>query len=143
MTSDTQTANPPASRDAERQIAFEPWLDLLESWNLELAGFYTRRFQECSATFFNFMLCRSLEDVADTQQAYARRLIEDYRAMARTLTRVVEGETAADYAAALLRAQQDAGEILAQAKAQAERIVEAAEARARGSAADSAETKAA
>jgi hypothetical protein len=110
-------------------------LEKLSQWNFEIASLYGKRIQELCAFPFSLMLCTSFDDVTDAQQKYSEILLADYRAtaekMAHTFTGAksdVRGNTAgAVYAETLLRAQDDARNIIDQALVHAQRIIADAE----------------
>ncbi len=111
-------------------------LEMLGRWNFEIASLYGKRFQEACAFPFSLMLCTSFDDVTDAQQKYSEILMADYRATAEKIAHAfVSGQTLARgtsateaYSAALLKAQDDARNIIDQARAQAQRIIADAEA---------------
>jgi hypothetical protein len=114
-----------------------PWLGMLNQWNTDIASFYGRRMQAYAMLPVNLMLCVSPGDVADAQEDFSRTLMADYRAAAEKLAQAAGleagktqgGDATQAYAAALLKAQDDARAILEQARAQAQRIIADAEAR--------------
>jgi hypothetical protein len=102
----------------------------LTRWNAEITRFYVSRYQRYWTVPIRMLSCTSTEDIKAMQAEFGRELLEDYRAEASRLARIAN-ETleppGSDYAASLLKAQQDAGEIIEQAKLQAERIVASAQ----------------
>jgi hypothetical protein len=114
-----------------------PWLGMLTQWNTDIASFYGRRMQAYAMLPVNLMLCVSPEDVVDAQEDFSRTLMADYRAAAEKLAQATGleagkaqgGDATQAYAAALLKAQDDARAILDQARAQAQRIIAEAQAR--------------
>jgi hypothetical protein len=112
------------------------WLNLLGRWNMEIASLYGKRMQECSVFPFSLMMCTSPDDVTDAQERFSGILLTDYRAAAEKLMRSIgththlSDGTEADqaYAATLLKAQEDARNILDQARAHAKRIIDDAQA---------------
>ena len=111
------------------------WLQMLGQWNIEIVSLYGKRMRECSMFPLSMMLCTSPDDVADAQEKFSETLLADYRAAAEKLTRAigadaskVRGNEANEaYAAALLKGQEDARNILDQARAHAMRIIEDAQ----------------
>lgn len=108
-----------------------PWVGMLGQWNMEIATLYGRRFQEWSTMPLRLLQCRSMDDLLDQREEFSQRLMTDYGAAAAKLVGAFgsSAEGREQYAATLLKAQQDAARILDQAKAQARQIIEAAEAR--------------
>ncbi len=109
------------------------WLQMLSRWNMEIASLYGKRMQECCAFPLSLMLCTSPDDVTDAQEKFSGTLLADYRDAAEKLTRAIGAnaskvEANEAYAAALLKGQEDARNILDQARAHAKRIVEDAQA---------------
>jgi len=121
------------------------WYGMLGQWNMEIAALYGKRLQEWSAMPLRLAQCQSMDDLLEQQEEFSKQLMADYRAAAAKLSGAF-GDTAGEpeqYAATLLKAQQDAASILDQAKAQARQIVEAAESRSKDAAANQANAKAA
>ena len=122
----TQQHTPDTNFDAT------PCLRLLGQWNMEISALYRKRLQEYCMFPFNLMLCTSPDAVADAQEKFSRTLMADYTSAAQKLVRAVEFDSRSnqgaseDYAASLLKAQEDARKILDQAKAQAQRIMDTA-----------------
>ena len=112
------------------------WIQMLSRWNMEIVSLYGKRIRECSMFPLNLMLCTSPDDVTDAQEKFSETLLADYRAAAEKLTRAIGAnaskaggnEANEAYAAALLKAQEDARNILDQARAHAMRIIEDAQA---------------
>ncbi|MEE4236318.1 MAG: hypothetical protein V2I51_06310 [Anderseniella sp.] len=101
----------------------------LFGWNMELAQFYFRRYQQYWTSPVNFLACRSTEELRAAQAEFLQRLMADYRENAVRLSQIANGPmSAADldtaYEARLLKAQEDAAAIIEQAKLQATRILE-------------------
>jgi hypothetical protein len=124
-----------------------PCLSLLSRWNAELAGFYCKRAQQYWSLPLRLLSCRSSDEAVGVQVDFYHQLIEDYRQETETLHGIVaqgrahsEPEDVAPYAARLLKAQEDAREIVRQAKAQADRIIASARKEAAAPAADTGET---
>lgn len=121
----TRTSDAPASAAS--------WLQMLSQWNLEIVSLYGKRMRECSMFPLSMMLCTSPDDVADAQEKFSETLLADYRAAAEKLTRAIGAgrvrgnESNEAYAAVLLKAQEDARNILDQARAHAKRIIEDAQ----------------
>ena len=112
------------------------WLPLLGQWNMELAFLYGKRLQEYCMLPFSMTLCTSPDDVADAAEKFSETLLADYRQTAAKLAQSVASDAKAlvkhaneAYATILLKAQDDARNILDQARAQASRIVADADAR--------------
>ena len=106
------------------------WVQMLARWNMEIASLYGKRMQEYCLVPVNLMRCASPDDLARAQEEFSQTLLADYREAAEKLARAIgAGAAEGGYAAALLRAQEDARDILDQAKAQAQRIIEEAKAR--------------
>jgi hypothetical protein len=110
-----------------------PCLSLLSRWNAELAGFYCKRAQQYWSLPLRLMSCRSTDEAVGVQVDFYHQLIEDYRQETETLHEIAaqgrthsESEDVAPYAARLLKAQEDAREIVRQAKVQADRIIASA-----------------
>lgn len=126
-------------RDAEKHAkatASQPAVaddQMLMRWNSELVSLYSKRMQEYWALPLQMMTCASPDDVADVQERFMRKLREDYGAAAAGLaelaTRGLSVEPQENYAATLLKAQEDARAIIDQARAQAARIMAEAEER--------------
>ena len=116
------------------EAAAASWPGMLAQWNAEMAAHYGRRMQEWWLLPVKAMQCTSAEQLKELQGEFADSLMTDYRHAAQKLAQAF-GETTAnvtkDYAATLLKAQDDAKTLLDQARAQAEQIV--ADARARTS----------
>lgn len=113
-----------AGADAAPSIAF------LFEWNAEITRFYLSRFQKYGLLPWSLQSCRTPDDFSALQAEFQRQLAEDYEEEAARLSRIVgasehsAGATQdSDYAAGLLKAQEDAAAIIEQAKAQAESIV--------------------
>jgi hypothetical protein len=108
-----------------------PWYGKLGQWNIEIAALYGKRFQEWSTMPLRLLQCQSMDDLLDQHEEFSQRLMTDYGAAAAKLAGAFgsSAEGPEQYAATLLKAQQDAARILDQAKAQARQIIEAAEAR--------------
>ena len=129
-------AQPPVTAgtgaDAVPSIAF------LFDWNAEITKFYLSRFQNYGLVPWRLQSCTTPEDFSELQADFQRQLAEDYEGVAGRLSQIAgASEHSAgtrqdsDYAAGLLKAQEDAKAIIEQAKAQAASIV--AEARERAS----------
>jgi hypothetical protein len=115
------------------------WLNLLGRWNMEIASLYGKRMQECSVFPFSLMMCTSPDDVTDAQERFSGILLADYRAAAEKLMHSIGTHRQSDgseadqaYAATLLKAQDDARNILDQARAHAKRIIDDAQAQTAG-----------
>jgi hypothetical protein len=136
----TSSANGSAKADQDIRTSDAPilgtsWLHMLGQWNMEITSLYGKRLQECCVFPFSLMLCTSPDDVTDAQVKFSDMLLADYRAAAEKLAgsfdaSKVRGKEATEaYAAALLKAQDDARNILDQARAHAKHIIEDAQAR--------------
>ena len=126
------------------------WLLMLARWNMEITSLYGKRLQEYFLLPLRVMQCTSPDELAKAQDQFSQTLLTDYRAAAEKLTRAIgakldTSKAARDdeYAASLLKAQEDARDILDQARAQAKRIIEAAESRSAEPHAAGAQTRAA
>ena len=123
-------------RTSETPASAASWLQMLGQWNIEIVSLYGKRMRECGMFPLSLMLCTSPDDVTDAQEKFSETLLADYRAAAEKLTRAigadaskVRGNEANEaYAAALLKGQEDARNILDQARAHAMRIIEDAKA---------------
>jgi len=127
-----KSTNPAQAGDLSAPDA--PWLQLLARWNMEIMFLYGKRMQEYVVLPLRVMQCTSPDDLAKAQNLFSETLLTDYRAAAEKLARAVGVDTGKtggheEYAARLLKAQEDARDILDQAKAQAQRIIEDAEKR--------------
>lgn len=127
-------ANSPSKKAAktDRNDPAVSWVQMLARWNMEIASLYGKRMQEYCLLPANLMRCASPDDLARAQEEFSQTLLSDYREAAEKLARAIgagAAESGSGYAAALLRAQEDARDLLDQAKAQAQRIVEEAEKR--------------
>jgi hypothetical protein len=121
------------------------WIGTLCKWNMEFAELYRKRLQEWLMLPVSVAQCRSPDDLRDAQVTFADTLIADYRRAAQQLWNAVNPATdepkvgaSEAYAATLLKAQADAENILAQARAQAQRIIDGANAQ-RGASPESAQ----
>ncbi len=105
---------------------------LLFGWNMELSRFYLHRYQQYCALPTSFLSCRSLEDLRTRQAEFLKQLMDEYRIGSQRLSKIANADEVVlnldtDYAAKLLKAQEDAAAIIDQAKVQAKRILESAE----------------
>ena len=101
----------------------------LFGWNMELAQFYCRRYQQYWTSPVRFLACQSVEELRVAQAEFLQQLMADYRENAVRLSQIANGSTSAAnldtaYEAKLLKAQKDAAAIIEQAQAQARRILE-------------------
>lgn len=101
----------------------------LFGWNMEMAQFYFRRYQQYWTSPAKFLACQSVEELRAVQAEFLQQLMADYRENAVRLSQIANGSTStADfdtaYEARLLKAQEDAAAIIEQARAQARRILE-------------------
>ena len=111
-------------------------INFLFEWNAGITRFYLHRYQQYWTLPFRVQSCRSPEDIKALQADFVRELFGDYRREAARLSKLsgAAGEVSqedrnAEYAAHLLKAQEDAAAIIDQAKAQADAILASAEAR--------------
>lgn len=111
-----------------------PYTTLLMEWHNELAAHYVLRLQSYMALPMRLAMCTSPGDLTDVQLTFNRRLVEDYRTVAGRLSKIAnrneaspEPDEVAEYSEKILKAQEDAKEIIRLAKVQAARIVEGAE----------------
>jgi acetyl esterase/lipase len=134
MTSSSATYSAQADQNAHTHDVTDfttATLHMLSRWNFEIASLYGKRMQEYSVLPFSLMLCTSFDDFTDAQQKFSETLVADYRAAAERVANSVHAgkEQASEaYASALLKAQEDARNIIDQARAHAKRIIEDAEA---------------
>jgi len=112
-------------------------MDMLSNWNLSLYGFYFERLQEWWRIPFEVPALRSADDYVELHERFLDKMVGDYAEQAENLSDIVRSEfqlshdpVESDYETGLLKAQQDAAQIIDQAKAQAEHIIAEAEARA-------------
>ncbi len=110
---------------------------MLADWNASLGDFYLRRWQKYWQYPLALVELRSLSEMAESLANFERELVADYADQADEFQRITRGERRGtgetpvrQYEALLLKAQSDAAEIIEQAKAQAERIMASASARA-------------
>lgn len=130
-----QSTSPGKSTGSASPIGF------LTEWNTEITRFYAHRCQQYWTLPLRLQSCRTAGDFKTLQTEFQLELFEDYRGAASKLSKIAGAdpgqsdnslETA--YAENLLKAQEDAAEIIEQAKDQAERIVASAHERAAQSA---------
>jgi hypothetical protein len=107
--------------------------ELLANWSSCVTDFYTRRLEKYWQYPFALAGMRSFEEVAHSFVEFETKLLGDYADHANELQRIVLGKRrdtqrapGEQYEARLLEAQRDAGLIIEQAKAQAERILNSA-----------------
>ncbi|NNE21272.1 MAG: hypothetical protein HKN11_01550 [Rhizobiales bacterium] len=112
-------------------------MDMLSNWNLSLYGFYFERLQEWWKTSLEVPALRSADDYVELHEQFLDKMVGDYAEQAENLSEIVRSEFQSsrnpddsNYEEHLLKAQQDAAQIIDQAKAQAEHIIAEAEARA-------------
>lgn len=120
----TETPGKPADMPAAMALLF--------GWNMELSRFYLHRYQQYCALPTSFLSCISLEDLRTRQAEFLQQLMNEYRIGAQRLSRIAHpdgtvADLSTDYAAELLKAQEDAAAIIDQAKVQAKRILDSAE----------------
>ncbi len=121
-------------RASDAPTSAASWLQMLGRWNMEITSLYGKRMQEYFLLPLRVMQSTSPDDLAKAQDRFSETLLSDYRAAAEKLARAVAADTGKsggheEYAARLLKAQEDARDIIDQAKAQAQRIIEDAEKR--------------
>ena len=110
-------------------------VELLVNWNYGMTEFYARRLRKYWKYSVELMGMRSFDEVAQSLASFEAELLSDYAEQASEFERIASGKSrpdvapSQDYEARLLKAQKDAAAIIEQAKAQAARIVSAAEAR--------------
>ena len=139
-----KSTNPAQAGDLSASDA--PWLQLLARWNMEIMFLYGKRLQEYAVLPLRVMQCTSPDDLAKAQDRFSETLLTDYRAAAEKLARAIganESSGHQEYAAHLLKAQDDARDIIDQARAQAQRIIEEAKTRSAEPQAAGSQTKAA
>lgn len=119
--------------DANKPPATLGGVEMLVDWNSCLADFYARRLLKYWAYPFELAGRRSLEGLAESAAKFETDLLSDYAAHVNELQRIAFGsqrDTRAapdeQYEEHILKAQKDAGLIIEQAKAQAERILKSA-----------------
>jgi len=142
--SSKKSANPGQAGDPSASAA--SWLQLLARWNMEIMFLYGKRLQEYAVLPLRVMQCTSPDDLAKAQDRFSETLLTDYRAAAEKLARAIganESSGHQEYAAHLLKAQDDARDIIDQARAQAQRIIEEAKTRSAEPQAAGSQTKAA
>jgi hypothetical protein len=108
---------------------------LLARWHYSLAAFYFRRWQRQMELPLRLAQSASPADLVEARRAFEEDLVADYADQAEALhqtchDRLPSPQPETSYGAELLRAQEDARQLLDQAKAQAERIIAGAHARA-------------
>ena len=112
-------------------------IEFLGNWNMSLLEFYVGRIQQYYRAPFEVPPFSSPDDHLRFQERFLTKMVADYAEQADKLVALVHREQQAtcdpsqpSYEARLLQAQDDAAEIIALAKAQAERIIASAEERA-------------
>ena len=112
-------------------------VEMLVNWNACLADFYARRLLKYWTYPFELAGMRSVEGLAESVAKFETDLLSDYAAHVDELQRIIFGKQrdtlgapGEQYEERLLKAQRDAGLIIEQAKAQAERILSSASSRA-------------
>lgn len=125
----TQQRNTDQSQSNDAKPDVPSVMAFLFGWNMELAQFYFRRYQQYWTSPVNFLACRSAEELQAVQAEFLQQLMADYRENTARLSLIASGPTsAADldiaYETRLLKAQEDAATIIEQAKVQATRILE-------------------
>jgi hypothetical protein len=137
------TESPDSAPAGDAFKSASEWVGALNKWNLEFAVLYRKRLQEWLMLPVSVAQCRSPDDLRDAQVSFADTLMADYRLAAQKLWDAVNLATdepkmgaSEAYAATLLKAQADAENILAQARAQAQRIIDSTNAQSEASPAD-------
>ena len=112
------------------------WIQAMGRWNIEIASLCGKRMQYWSTFPMRLIQCSSSDDLNNVQDEFSQTLLTDYRAAAEKLVLAISSnansgqiERNQEYATTLLKAQEDAGNIINQARAQAKRIVEEAQSR--------------
>lgn len=105
-------------------------IGFLYEWNAEIMRFYLTRFQKCGTLPWRLTACQSPEETQEVQADFMAELAEDYRQEANRLSSIAGNLGEDAYTSRLLKAQEDAAAIIAQAKAQAEEILRSARERA-------------
>lgn len=112
-------------------------MEFLGNWNQSLLGFYVGRLQQYWKVPSEIHPFSSPEEYIQLHERFLTKLVADYTEQAGKLMEIAGSErlvsldpSESEYAAHLLKAQEDAAKIIDQAKAQAERILSAAEQRA-------------
>ena len=112
------------------------WFQAMGRWNIEIAGLCGKRMQYWTTFPMRLMQCKSSDDLSNVQTEFSQTLLTDYRAAAEKLVLAINRspdnrriDRDQEYASTLLKAQEDARNIIDQARAQAKRIVEEAQSR--------------
>lgn len=153
MTTSPIKENPMADRDSPAgggPTSAASWVQAMGRWNIEIASLCGKRMQYWSTFPMRLMQCSSSDELSHVQDEFAQTLLTDYRAAVEKLVLAINGNANSgqsdanqDYATTLLKAQEDAGNIIDQARAQAKRIVEEAQSRGEVTRAKADKTKAA
>jgi hypothetical protein len=103
----------------------------LFGWNMEMAQFYFRRYQQYCTSPVSFMACRSVEELRVRHAEFLQQMMSDYRENAHRLSMIAgwanpNASLDSEYASKLIKAQEDAAAIIEQAKVKANRILESA-----------------
>ncbi len=130
----TQTAETVTAGGTLNSADPAPYLALFSRWNAELIDFYLGCLQQYSLIPFRVFDFRSVESMMQAQTDFCRQVAEDCKAEAKKLAEIADeelGESSSSpettYEAQLLKAQEDARQIIRLAEQQAERIIADAE----------------
>ena len=128
----TQTAETMTATGTVNSSDPAPYLALFSRWNAELIDFYLGCLQQYSLIPFRVFDFRSVESMMQAQTDFCRQVAEDCKAEAEKLAEIADeelGEPSPEttYEAHLLKAQEDARQIIRLAEQQAERIIADAE----------------
>lgn len=114
-------------------------MDVVAKWNLSMMDFYARRLRAYWRLPSELPTLLTPDDWVSAHYRFFAHTITDYCEQAETLRSLMPSDFAnhvlpkdSSYEQDLLRAQRDAGELIGQAKAQAERILADARQRAEG-----------
>ena len=153
MTTSPIKESPMADRDSpagDGPASAALWFQAMGRWNIEIASLCGKRLQFWSTFPMRLMQCRSSDDLSNVHDEFSQTLLTDYSAAAEKLVLAINRnansgqiEPNQEYATTLLKAQEDAKNIIDQARAQAKRIVEEAQSRGDETRAKADKTKAA
>lgn len=109
-------------------------VDVMFGWHREVVNFYGHRFKQYADLPARFAECQNVRGLHDIQSQFFDRMFSDYREKASQLfdlTRELTSQTLRQednhYEKAILKAQEDARQLLRQAKENAEIIIRDAE----------------
>ena len=123
----------------ELDVIFRPDnFSKLSDWQQEIVGFYSRRFNEYSKLPERLSECREPKDLFEFQTEFYNKLFADYRKEASVVSEIMfdiarpvaeksGNKEAKSYEETILKAQEDAEQIIGLAKQQAEKILEGAQ----------------